>query len=105
MSRVDRIERKVSARTSISLSLFFCSLVLSLVSFFSSFTSYIKLLVILQWLTTLTGLTLAATTVRPAKKHLAHNSFFLQLSITTIMLGCFDLLWISFMSYILSILR
>ncbi|GEN32858.1 hypothetical protein [Aneurinibacillus danicus] len=105
MARVDLIEKKVSARTLISLLLVFCSLLFSLLSFFSSFTSYGTLLVFLEWGTVLTGLVLAASTIAPIRKYLAHNSFFLELSITTIVLACLDLIWIMFTSYILSILN
>ncbi|ERI10591.1 hypothetical protein [Aneurinibacillus aneurinilyticus] len=105
MSRVDLIEKKVSARTIISLLLVFCSLVFSLFSIFSSFTSYSTLLIVLQWITVLLGMVLAISTFVPAKKHLSHNSFFLQISITTMILACLDLLWIIFVSYILSILK
>lgn len=105
MSRVDLIERKVSARTIISLLLVFCSLLISLFSIFSSFTSYSTLLIVLQWVTVLFGMALAISTIAPAKKYLAHNSLFLQISITTMVLACLDLIWIIFVSYILSILK
>ncbi|CEH31295.1 hypothetical protein [Aneurinibacillus migulanus] len=105
MSRVDLIERKVSARTITSLLLVFCSLLISLFSIFSSFTSYSTLLIVLQWVTVLLGMALAISTIVPAKKYLAHNSFFLQISITTMVLACLDLIWIIFVSYILSILK
>jgi hypothetical protein len=104
MPRIDYTEKEVSFRTFISLLFVFISLLFSLISFFSSFTSYNLLFIFLQWTTALAGLILAVLTLAPARKYLDHNPFLLQTLSITIVLGCVDVIWISIVTSILSIL-
>ncbi|MFT9850489.1 hypothetical protein [Aneurinibacillus sp. REN35] len=105
MARVDVIEKKVSARTFISLFLVLCSLLLAVFSFFTSFTSYGSLLLLLQWVTVLIGIGLALSVLTPAKRQLDANPFLLQTTVTVLILAGIDIILLSFLSYILSILK